>query len=70
MQTHHTFPLPKKTELKKQVNDEWAYWRLVLSGKFDYNTVFNQMLPEEVLKANIALDKDIQMQNEAMKKKR
>lgn len=39
-------------------------WRLVLSdGGFDYNTVFHQMLPEEIEEANIALDELIRAAN-------
>ena len=37
---------------------------------FDYNTVFNQMTPEEILAANIALDMKIDAEKKAMKKKR
>lgn len=46
-------------KLRKQVKDEWACWRLVCNdlSPFDYNTVFHQMTPREIEKANIALDK-------------
>lgn len=47
------------TRLKKQVNDEMQCWRLIFSdiSTFDYNTVFYQMTPIEIRKANLALDK-------------
>lgn len=47
------------TRLKKQVNDEMQCWRLIFSdiSSFDYNTVFYQMTPIEIRKANLALDK-------------
>ena len=53
-------------ELKKEVGEEWDYWRLLFCdiANFDYNTVFNQMTPQQVLKANIALD----IVNEQIKK--
>ena len=60
-----------KAELKKRVRNNFAAWRLVLSGcGFDYNTVFNQMLPEEIEMANIALDMKIEAEKKAMKRKR
>lgn len=48
-----------KSRIKAQVNDEWACWRLLFCdmASFDYNTVFNQMTPIEIEKANFALDK-------------
>lgn len=48
-----------KSRLKAQVNDEWSCWRLLFCdmASFDYNTVFNQMTPLEIEKANFALDK-------------
>lgn len=51
-------PIPN-SKLKKQVDAEWNCWRLLCSdiGNFDYNTVFYQMTPYEIEKANIALDK-------------
>lgn len=60
------FEKKSKAKLKKEVNDEWAYWRLIFCdvGNFDYNTVFNQMTPQQVEKANIALD----IVNEQIKK--
>ena len=47
-----------KPKLKKDVLSEWDYWRLIFCdlAHFDYDTVFNQMTPQQVLKANIALD--------------
>ena len=47
------------TRLKKQVNDEMQCWRLIFSdiSTFDYNTVFYQMTPIEIRKANLALDR-------------
>lgn len=60
-----------KAEIKEQVRNNFAAWRLVLSEcGFDYNTVFNQMLPEEIEMANIALDMKIEAEKEAMKRKR
>lgn len=55
-----------KAKLKKEVLREWDYWRLIYCdfSNFDYDTVFNQMTPKQVLKANIALD----IANEQMKK--
>ena len=50
-----------KAALKKRVTNNWAYWRLVFSdiGNFTHDYVFNHMTPQEVLEANIALDKAI-----------
>lgn len=60
-----------KAELKKRVRNNFAAWRLVLSEcGFDYNTVFHQMLPEEIEMANIALDMKIESERKAMKRKR
>lgn len=62
-----------KGRLKRQVEkDEWACWRLIWSdmGCFDYNTVFFQMTPLEIEKANLALDKvhrDIKKQSRRKK---
>lgn len=67
-----TFEVRKtKAELKEQVRNNFAAWRLVLSEcGFDYNTVFNQMSPEEIEMANIALDMKIESERKAMKRKR
>ena len=40
-------------------------WRLVLDAKMDYNTVFNQMSPNEINEANAALDIYIERANKA-----
>lgn len=67
----NTFPKPiSKAEIKKQVRSEWALWRLVLSGKFSYEEVFNYFTPYMIDKANIALDMEIEAEEKAMKKKR
>lgn len=60
------FENKSKAKLKKEVLNEWDYWRLIYCdiANFDYNTVFNQMTPQQVLKANIALD----IVNEQIKK--
>lgn len=66
----NTFPHPtSKTELKRQVTSEWNAWRLVLSGKFSYDEVFNCFTPDVIDKANIALDLEIEAEEKAMKKK-
>lgn len=44
-------------------------WRLVLDAKMDYNTVFYQMLPNEINEANAALDIYIEQANKAAKAK-
>lgn len=44
-------------------------WRLVLDAKMDYNTVFNQMSPNEINEANAALDIYIEQANKAAKAK-
>lgn len=60
------FESKSKAKLKSEVLKEWDYWRLIFCdiANFDYNTVFNQMTPQQVLKANIALD----IVNEQIKK--
>ncbi len=46
-------------------------WRLILSDcSFDYNTVFHQMTPSEIQKANIALDMKIKAEKKAMRRKK
>lgn len=46
-------------------------WRLILSEcGLDYNTVFYQMTPEEIQKANIALDMKIKSEKKALRRKR
>jgi hypothetical protein len=49
------------------VNENWDKWQLVLSGKFDFQTVFGKpyMTPQDAVEANIALEKFANM----MKKK-
>jgi hypothetical protein len=58
-----------KTEVLKE---EWDYWRLVFCdiANFDYDTVFNQMTPQQVKKANIALDIVNEEINKKSKKKK
>lgn len=61
------FEKKSEAKLKKEVKfEEWDYWRLIFCdiANFDYNTVFNQMTPQQVQKANIALD----IVNEQIKK--
>ena len=51
------------------MKNNWGAWRLVFSERgFDYNTVFNQMTPQEIDEANIALNIQIKYENEEMKK--
>lgn len=46
-----------KAKTKRDVEEHWAMYRLLHSGYgYDYNTVFHQMTPQEILAANIALD--------------
>lgn len=63
--------LPSTIKLKKQVNDEWACYRLVVNdlAPIDYNIVFNQLTPIEIQKLNIALDKVYKEINRKNKKK-
>lgn len=51
-------PHKSKSKLKQEVEEEWGAWRLIFCdmAKFDYDTVFNRMTPQEIKKANIALD--------------
>lgn len=51
-------PHKSKSKLKQEVEQEWGAWRLIFCdmANFDYDTVFNQMTPQEIKKANIALD--------------
>ena len=61
------FEKKTKAKLKYEVTEEeWDYWRLIFCdiACFDYNTVSNQMTPQQVRKANIALD----IVNEQIKK--
>lgn len=41
-----------------------------MSGKFDYDTVFNCMSPTEIDKANTALDIQEEAEKRALKRKR
>ncbi len=45
-------------QLKQQARAQMACWRLIFSdiSNLDYNTVFNQMTPQEIEEANLALD--------------
>jgi hypothetical protein len=47
-----------KVQSKERVKRDWAMWRLILSdiANFDYYYVFNQMTPQEIKEANIAID--------------
>ncbi len=62
-----------RSQLKKQVKNDWALWRLVLAeGRgFDYSTVFGTsiMTPQDIEMANIALDMQIEAEKAAMKRK-
>lgn len=60
-----------ESQLKRQARNNWSLWRLVLSGYFDYQTVFGKpfMTPEDVAEANFALDMQMQAEKEAAKKK-
>lgn len=64
--------IPSERKLKRKVTDEWSCWRLVFyeNGAFDYNTVFNEMTPLEIEKANIAADRVITAQKRAARRKR
>ena len=53
-------------ELREEAKSDWKLWRLIFSGYFDYNTVFNSMSMDEVDEANAALD----VYDEAVKKAR
>ena len=61
-----------KSKLKKDVTEHWGAWRLIYCdmANFDYNTVFNQMTPQEIEKANIALDIVNEQINKQMKRKK
>lgn len=64
---------PSKARLRREVEEEWALWRLVLSDSgFDYPTVFGKplMTPLDIEKANIALDIKIEADKKAARKKR
>lgn len=41
---------------RQKAKEHWDWWRLVLEAGLDYNAVFHQMLPEEILEANAAYD--------------
>lgn len=57
-----------KARTTQRVKDNWACWRLILSdGGFDYNTVFYQMTPQQIVEANIALDLMIKAQKKSAK---
>ena len=64
--------IPSERKLKKIVSSEWSCWRLIFyeNGAFDYNTVFNEMTPLEIEKANVAADKVIAAQKRAARRKR
>lgn len=60
-----------KSALKKEVESEWGLWRLVFNdiAAIDYDYVFNVMTPEEINKANIALDITAENIRKSMKKR-
>lgn len=64
--------IPSERKLKKAVTSEWSCWRLIFyeNGAFDYNTVFNEMTPLEIEKANVAADRVIAAQKRAARRKR
>lgn len=58
-------------QLKSKVKEDWGMWRLVMSEKFDFQTVFGKpfMTPQDILEANTALDLQLEAEKRAMKKK-
>jgi len=52
----------------QQVNEEWLFWRLVMSEKFTYTEVFD-MNPHEVRRAHVALERYDKEQKKASKNK-
>ena len=59
-----------KARTRREVEDNWAMYRLLHSGYgYDYNTVFHQMTPQEILAANIALDIQRETDRKAAKSK-
>ena len=59
-------------KLKQRARDNWALWRLVLSGRgFDYPTVFGKpfMTPQDVREANFALDLALEAERKAARRK-
>lgn len=54
-----------KAALKRDVEEDWSLWRLVCNdlSSFVYKEVFYEMTPEEIAKANIALDLAIEQIN-------
>lgn len=57
-------------QLKSKVKEDWGMWRLVMSEKFDFQTVFGKpfMTPQDILEANTALDMQFEAEKRAMKK--
>lgn len=47
-----------KSQLQREVEQEWDGWRLVFNdiSNFTYEEVFYEMTPQEIAKANIALN--------------
>lgn len=64
----NTFPKPKKKELREIVRSDWDLWRLVMSGKFSFDTVFHSMTPLQIAMANTALDLLQEAEEKAVKK--
>lgn len=60
-----------RAKIERKVRENWAYWRLVLSERFDFQTVFGKpfMTPQDVREANIALNMQIEADKKAVKKK-
>ena len=60
-----------KLKLKREVEAERSMWRLIFNGvgSLDYDYVFYEMTPEEIYKANIALDMVIEEMSKAANKK-
>ncbi|WP_302326285.1 hypothetical protein [Enterocloster lavalensis] len=53
---------------KQRAKEHWDWWRLVLDAGMDFNTVFYQMSPAEVVEANAAFDLLIGLRKKAAKK--
>lgn len=58
-----------KAALKRDVEEDWSLWRLVCNdlSSFRYEEVFYEMTPEEIAKANIALDLAVEQINRRIK---
>lgn len=61
-----------ESQLKTKVRADWDKWRLVTSDRgFTWSAVFGKpyMTPQDVAKANIALNMQYEAEKKAMKKK-